>query len=88
MASPNTLLSNRIKMYNRFKYVIIHILRKMYNKVAIYKWREAHPEEYKGTSSKANSKYRNANLDSYKERDKLHKRYMTEVKRFRNIDIF
>jgi hypothetical protein len=60
----------------------------MYNKIQIYKWRESHPEEYKEASSKANSKYRNANLDAYRERDKLHKRFMTEVKRLRGIDIF
>lgn len=60
----------------------------MYNKTAIYKWRETHPEEYKETSSKSNSKYRTANLESYRERDKLHKRYMAEVKRFMSIDLF
>lgn len=60
----------------------------MYNKTAIYKWREAHPEEYVAMTRKANAKYRSANLESYKERDKLHKRFMAEVKRFRAIDIF
>ena len=60
----------------------------MYNKKEVYKWRESHPVEYKEAYSKANSKYRSANLDAYRERDKLHKRFMTEVKRLRNIDVF
>lgn len=60
----------------------------MYNKTAVYKWRESHPEEYKQSYTKANVKRRIENIDAYRERDKLHKRYMSEVKRFRAIDLF
>jgi len=75
-------------MYNRFKYIMIHILRNMYNKVAIYKWREAHPEEYLELSRSVALKSKWKNIEQSRERNKLHKRFMTEVKRFRNIDIF
>lgn len=60
----------------------------MYNKTAIYKWRETNPNEYKEAYTKANLKRRTENIEAYRERDKLHKRYMTEVKRFRAIDLF
>ena len=60
----------------------------MYNKIAIYKWRETHAGEYKESYTKANIKRRTENIEAYRERDKLHKRFMAEVKRFRAIDLF
>lgn len=60
----------------------------MYNKTAIYKWREAHPGEYVDITRKAALKCKWENIDAYRERNKLHKRFMAEVKRFRAIDLF
>ena len=60
----------------------------MYNKVAIYKFKECHPEEYSAMTVKASAKWRNANLIQYNEREKLRKRFITEVRRLRNIDLF
>lgn len=60
----------------------------MYNKTAIYKYKEAHPDEYVYLTRKASLKCKWKDIDAYRERNKLHKRFMAEVKRFRAIDLF
>lgn len=60
----------------------------MYNKTAIYKWRETHSGEYADITRKASLKCKWKDIDAYRERNKLHKRFMAEVKRFRAIDLF
>lgn len=59
-----------------------------YNKEAIYKYRESHPEEYKKVSMKAILKYREKNIDAIREKDRMYKRYYNETKRLRNINLF
>jgi len=60
----------------------------MYNKTAIYKYKETHPDAYTNMTRKASLKCKWGNIDVYRERNKLHKRFMAEVKRFRAIDLF
>lgn len=60
----------------------------MYNKVAVYKWREAHPEEYRDTTRASSLKCKWNNIEQSRERNKLHKRFIAEVKRLRSIDLF
>lgn len=60
----------------------------MYNKTAIYKWREAHPDEYKKATRVSSLKCKWNNIEQARERNKLHKRFITEVKRLRNINLF
>ena len=60
----------------------------MYNKVAIYKFKEAHPEEYADMTRKASLKCKWKDIEKNREKDKLRKRFFAECKRFRNIDLF
>lgn len=60
----------------------------MYNKTAIYKYKELHPEAYTAMTRKAALKCKWNNIEQSRERNKLHKRFMAEVKRFRAIDLF
>lgn len=71
-------------MYN------VHKITDMpYNKEAIIKYREAHPERFSEISIKANTKYRANNIDAIRERDKLSKRPLaTEWRLLRHINLF
>jgi len=61
----------------------------MYNKIAIYKFKESHPLEYSQMTAKAAAKWRELNLLKSYESDRLRKTpFMTEWRAFRRIDIF
>jgi len=61
----------------------------MYNKVAIYKWREAHPDEYKEIYRKALLKSRHQNLAKAREYDCLRKSpFQTQWRLLRQIALF
>ena len=64
----------------------------MYNKEAIYKYKENHPEEYKEITRKAALKWKYFNLEYVRERDRNQKQrkreYINEWKALRNIDLF
>jgi hypothetical protein len=61
----------------------------MYNKKAIYKFKESHPDEYREMTQNATLKYRWKNIELIREKDRLRKTpFMTEWKTLRNIDIF
>jgi len=61
----------------------------MYHKTAIYKFKELHPDEYKEMTRKATCKYRQKNIESVREKDRIRKSaFMMECKRLRNINIF
>lgn len=61
----------------------------MYNKTAIYKWREAHPEEYSIIKMKASVKWKVKNPEKVKEQDRRRKSpFMTEWRMLRNIALF
>jgi len=60
----------------------------VYNKEAIYKYKENNPEQYKNSTRQATSNYKSKNIDAVREKARNYARFITEVKRFRNIDIF
>jgi hypothetical protein len=61
----------------------------MYNKEAIYRYKENHPDEFKIITQRAASKYRQKNIEAVREKDRERKRpFIMECKRLRNIDIF
>ncbi len=45
-------------------------------------------DKYKEQQRRAKKTYRLRNLEKCREQNKLHWRFMVEVKRFRNIDLF
>lgn len=60
-----------------------------YNKEAVYKFKERHPDEYKAMTLKATRRWKDKNPDKNKEYDRMRKsRFMTEWRAFRNIDLF
>ncbi len=60
-----------------------------YNKIAIYKYREAHPNEYSAKTRKIALEYRWRNIDEVRARDRLRSTpFMKEWLSFRKIDIF
>jgi hypothetical protein len=61
----------------------------MYNKVAIYKFKENHPEEYSSMTTKASSKWKHKNYEMVKEYDRHRKSpFMMEWRTLRNIALF
>ena len=61
----------------------------MYNKEAIYKYKENHPEEYKIMTQRATLNYRQKNIELVRAKDRERKNpFMAECKRLRNIDLF
>ena len=60
----------------------------MYNKVAIYKFKESHPDAYADMTRKASLKCKWKDIEKNREKDKLRKRVSAEFKRLRNIDLF
>lgn len=61
----------------------------MYNKTAVYKWRESHPEEYKEIYRKSLLKSRHNNLEKAREYDRLRKSpFQTQWRMLRQIALF
>lgn len=61
----------------------------MYNKTAIYKFKDHHLEEYKQMTKIAASKYRWKNIQIVREKDRLRKTpFMMEWRILRNIELF
>jgi hypothetical protein len=61
----------------------------MYNKVAIYKYKEIHPEEYSAMTVKATAKWKLKNPEKVREHDRKRKSpFMTEWRTLRNIALF
>ena len=59
-----------------------------YNKEQILRFKELHPVEYREMTLRATNKYRAKNADLVRLKDKYHKRFTTEWRSFRNIDLF
>jgi hypothetical protein len=61
----------------------------MYNKSAIYKFKELNPDKYKEMTLKATQKWKEKNPEKNKEYDRKRKsKFMTEWRTLRNIDLF
>ena len=60
----------------------------VYNKEAIYRYKENNKEQYTISTRQAALKYKKANIDMVREKARNYARFITEVKRFRNIDLF
>ena len=60
-----------------------------YNKSAIYKYRESHPDEYTAMTRRIALEYRWRNIEAVRARDRLRNTpFMKEWLAFRKIDIF
>ena len=63
-----------------------------YNKEAILKYKENHPDEYKKYTRKASLKYKWNNIEYVRERDRKQKQnklcFINEWKILRDIDLF
>lgn len=61
----------------------------MYNKVAIYKFKECHPAEYSAMTVKASAIWKQKNHEKVKEYDRHRKSpFMMEWRTLRNIEVF
>lgn len=60
-----------------------------YNKIALYKFKAIHPDEYIEMTRKASLEYRWKNIEQVREKDRLRKSpFMMEWNSFRKIDVF